>query len=454
MDKLKSINPATGETLSEHAQHTDAEIDAALTRSVKAFAANRQTRFDTRAERMRAVADVLEDRKEKYAHLMTAEMGKPIKQARAEVEKCALACRFYADKAEGFLADETVGDDGKKYVRHLPIGPVLAVMPWNFPFWQAIRFAAPNLMAGNTGVLKHAGNVTGCALALQDLFEEAGFPQGTFETLKIESKRAERVIRDDRIRAVTLTGSEKAGSAVAAVAGDVIKKTVLELGGSDAFIVMPSADLEDAARVGVDARTTNSGQSCIAAKRFIVHVDVYDAYRDAFIAELERQTVGDPTSDETDIGPLVSADACETLDEQVRKTVSMGGRRVTGARPMDRTGAFFEPGLLEDIPSGSPAAVDELFGPVALFSRVRSLSDAIELANDHRYGLGSAIFTTDKNEIEHAVNHLDAGTTAVNQKVASTPELPFGGVKASGYGRELARDGILEFTNRKAVAIK
>lgn len=454
MDMLKSINPANGETLSEHEQHTDAEVEAALTRSVKAFEANRSLSFDDRADRMRAVADVLEDRKDKYAHLMTAEMGKPIKQARAEVEKCALACRFYADKAEAFLADEHVDDDPKRYVRHLPIGPVLAVMPWNFPFWQVIRFAAPNLMAGNTGVLKHASNVTGCALALQDLFEAAGFTPGSFGTLKLSSGRMEKVIRDDRVRAVTLTGSEKAGSAVAAVAGEVIKKTVLELGGSDALIVMPSADLEAAARVGVDARLTNSGQSCIAAKRFIVHADIYDAYREAFIAEMEKQIVGDPTLDDTDVGPLVSAEACTGLDEQVKKTVAMGGVRVTGATPMDRPGAFFEPGVIEDIPAQSPGAVDELFGPVALFSRVRSLADAIHLANSHRYGLGSAIFTQDKDEIETAVNGLDAGTTAVNQKVASTPELPFGGVKASGYGRELARDGVLEFTNRKAVAIK
>ena len=454
MDMLKSINPANGETLSEHVQHSDAEVEVALARAQKAFESNRLTSFADRAERMRAVADVLEDRKAKYAHLMTAEMGKPIKQARAEVEKCALACRFYADRAEMFLADERVDDDPKRYVRHLPIGPVLAVMPWNFPFWQVIRFAAPNLMAGNTGVLKHASNVTGCALAIQDLFEEAGFIPGSFETLKLSSSRTEKVIRDDRIRAVTLTGSEKAGSAVAAVAGEVIKKTVLELGGSDAFIVMPSADLEAAAKVGVDARLTNSGQSCIAAKRFIVHADIHDAYRDAFIAEMDRQTVGDPTQDVTDVGPLVSADACARLEDQVNKTVSMGGVRVTGARPINRPGAFFEPGVIEDIPARSPGAVDELFGPVALFNRVRSLADAIHLANSHRYGLGSAIFTCDEDEIETAVNGLDAGTTAVNQKVASTLELPFGGVKASGYGRELARDGVLEFTNRKAVAIK
>lgn len=454
MSTLKSVNPATGEPLSEHAEHTDAEIEAALGRAQKAFTANRSQSFDERAKRMHAVADILEDRKDKYAHLMTAEMGKPIKQGRAEIEKCALTCRFYADKAEAFMADEQIGDDGAQYVRHLPIGPVLAVMPWNFPFWQVVRFAAPNLMAGNTGVLKHAGNVTGCALALHDLFSEAGFAEGSFETLKINSKRVEKIIRDDRIRAVTLTGSEKAGSSVAAIAGEVIKKTVLELGGSDAFIVMPSADLEAAAKVGVDARLTNSGQSCIAAKRFIVHADIYDAYRDAFIAELERQKVGDPTRDETDVGPLVSAEACETLKGQISKTVSMGARRVTGARPKDGVGAFFEPGLLEDIPANSPGAIDEFFGPVALFTRVRSLTEAIDYANDHRYGLGSAIFTNDASEIEAAVNGLDAGSTAVNQKVASTPELPFGGVKASGYGRELARDGILEFTNRKAVSVK
>lgn len=454
MNMLKTINPANGDLISEHEQHSDAEIEAALARSARAFQAGRSQSFDDRAARMRSVADVLENRKDKYAHLMTVEMGKPISQARAEVEKCAMICRHYAQHAEALMADETVGDDPKRYVRHLPLGPVLAVMPWNFPFWQVIRFAAPNLMAGNTAVLKHASNVTGCALALGDLFHEAGFAEGTFEVLKTGSDRIGKIIRDDRIRAVTLTGSEKAGSAVAAIAGEVIKKTVLELGGSDAFIVMPSADLEAAAKVGVDARMTNSGQSCIAAKRFIVHADIYEAYRDAFIAELERQSVGDPTLDSTDIGPLVSAEARDDLAEKVKKTVAMGAKRVVGAQPQSGAGAYFQPGVLEEIPANSPGAVDEFFGPVALFTRVRSLSDAIAIANDHRYGLGSAIFTNDDKEIEMAINHLEAGTTAVNQKVSSQAELPFGGVKRSGYGRELARDGLLEFTNRKAVAVK
>lgn len=454
MSPLKTINPANGEMLAEHEQHTDAEIDAALTRSVRAFQAGRSRSFDERAKRLRSVADVLESRKDKYAHLMTVEMGKPITQSRAEVEKCAMICRHYADHAEALMVDEPVGKDGKRYVRHLPLGPVLAIMPWNFPFWQVIRFAAPNLMAGNTAVLKHASNVTGCALALSDLFDEAGFADCSFEVLKTKSDRIGKIIRDDRIRAVTLTGSEKAGSAVAAIAGEVIKKTVLELGGSDAFIVMPSADLEAAAKVGVDARMTNSGQSCIAAKRFIVHADIYDAYRDAFIAEMERQSVGDPTLDSTNIGPLVSAGARDELAGQVKKTVEMGAKRIAGAKPKEGPGAFFEPGVLEDIPANSPGAVDELFGPVALFTRVRSLTEAIETSNDHRYGLGSAIFTNDGDEIAMAVNQLDAGTTAVNQKVSSQAELPFGGVKRSGYGRELARDGLLEFTNRKAVAIK
>jgi succinate-semialdehyde dehydrogenase/glutarate-semialdehyde dehydrogenase len=450
---LKSVNPATGETIADYNEHTDREVDAALARAEAAFRAGDIRDFAGRAAKMRAAADILDAERENFAALMTAEMGKTIASARAEAEKCATACRFYADHAEGFLADEALpSDHARAFARHLPLGPVLAVMPWNFPFWQVVRFAAPALMAGNAGLLKHASNVTGCALALEDLFRRAGFGDA-FQTLKVGSKRVAQIIGDDRIRAVTLTGSESAGKSVAAAAGAAIKKTVLELGGSDAFIVMPSADLGAAVETGVKARMINNGQSCIAAKRFIVHDDIYAEFRDRFIERLKALKIGDPMREDTDIGPLVSDRAREDLHAQVFDSVGDGAVRTWGAEPISGRGAYYMPGLLENIPVSSPAYEEELFGPVAVFFRAAGFDRAIAIANDHRYGLGSAIWTNDEREMQQAADRLEAGCTFVNAMVASDPRLPFGGVKASGYGRELARDGILEFVNRKTIAI-
>jgi succinate-semialdehyde dehydrogenase/glutarate-semialdehyde dehydrogenase len=450
---MKSINPATGRTIAEYKEHSDKEIDAALERATNAFKAVAPRDFAARAANMRAAADILDAERETFAALMTAEMGKTIASARAEAEKCAGACRYFAEHAEQFLADEALpSDHARAFARHLPLGPVLAIMPWNFPFWQVIRFAAPALMAGNVGLLKHASNVTGCALALEDIFRRAGFGDA-FQTLKISPKKVAQVIEDRRIKAVTITGSEGAGRSVAATAGGAIKRTVLELGGSDAFIVMPSADFDLAVETGVKARIINNGQSCIAAKRFIIHDDIYDAYRDAFIARLKTLKVGDPMQEDTDIGPLVSAKAREDLHAQVFDSVGDGAKRTFGAEPIGADGAYYQPGLLEDIPFSSPAYKEELFGPVAVFFRAASFDRAIEIANDHRYGLGSAIWTNDEGEMQAAADRLEAGATFVNAMVASDSRLPFGGVKASGYGRELARDGMLEFVNRKTVAI-
>jgi len=451
---LTSVNPATGETIKTHKEHSGAEIDAALDRAAHYSRAVRRADFATRAERMRRAADLLDSERDAFAKLMTAEMGKTIAASRAEAEKCAWVCRYYADNAEAFLADETIETDkARSFVRSLPLGPVLAVMPWNFPFWQVMRFAAPALMAGNAGLLKHASNVSGCALAIEDLFRRAGFEDGAFQTLLIGSARVESVLRDQRVMAATLTGSEGAGSAVARVAGAEIKKTVLELGGSDAFLVMPSADLDKAAEIGVKARTINNGQSCIAAKRFIVHAEIYDDYRDRFLERLQALTVGDPMREETDIGPLVSEKAREEVNGQVFDSVGDGAVRAWGAEMMEGPGAFYRPGLLENIPRGCPAWEEEVFAPVALFFRAESFDRAVDLANDHRYGLSSAIWTEDASEQEAAIERLEAGATFINDMTASDPRLPFGGIKKSGYGRELARDGIREFVNRKTVAV-
>ncbi len=450
---LTSTNPATGETIAEYAEHTDKELDAALDRAQAAFRAVRLRDFTGRAEKMRAAADILDAERERFAALMTAEMGKTIVSARAETEKCAGACRYFAEHAEAFMADETLeSGHARAFVRHLPTGPVLAVMPWNFPFWQAIRFAAPALMAGNTALLKHASNVTGCALALEDLFRRAGFDDA-FQTLKIGSARVASVIEDDRVAAVTLTGSEGAGVSVGEAAGRAIKKTVLELGGADAFIVMPGADLDAAVETGVKARLINNGQSCIAAKRFIVHDDIYENYRDRFLARLQALKIGDPMRDDTDVGPLVSTRAREDLHAQVFDSVGEGAVRTWGAEPMPGKGAWYLPGILENIPVSSPAYKEELFGPVAGFFRAASFERAIAIANDHRYGLGAAIWTNDADEIAEAADRLEAGCTFINAMVASDSRMPFGGVKRSGHGRELARDGMLEFVNRKTIAI-
>ena len=451
---IATTNPATGETLKTFTAHTDAEVDAAIARSVEAHHALKAMDVEERAALMLRAAEITEARADELARLATTEMGKPIAQGRGEAGKCAWVCRHYAEHTADYLADEVVDTDAtRSFRRFLPLGPVLAVMPWNYPFWQVYRFAAPALMAGNTCLLKHASNVPQCALAMQEIFEQAGFPAGSFETLLIGGSEVERILRDERVRAATLTGSEPAGSAVASVCGELIKPTVLELGGSDAFIVMSSADLDRAVEVGVRARTQNNGQSCIAAKRFIVDAEIYDEFRARFAAALDALDVGDPMEEGTDIGPLVNPDALDEIMEQVGQAVADGATLVTGGTRLDRDGAYMSPGLLEDIPEGSRAYSEEIFGPVALLFRCDGIEDALRIANDSPFGLGGAIFTENEVEMMRAVDDLEAGATFINSMTASDPRLPFGGIKRSGYGRELAREGQRAFCNIKTVSI-
>jgi succinate-semialdehyde dehydrogenase/glutarate-semialdehyde dehydrogenase len=451
---LQSINPASGEVIETFDETTDAQLEAALERAEQAFRSYRSTSFAERAAWLRQAAEILEREKDKWARVMTREMGKTYKAAVAEAEKCAVACRYFAENGERFLADETIETEAERsFVRYLPVGPVLAVMPWNFPFWQVVRFAAPALMAGNVGLLKHASNVSRCALALEEIFRRAGFPAGTFQTLLIGSARVARVIADERVKAVTLTGSDVAGSSVAEHAGRHLKKTVLELGGSDPFIVLPSADLQSAVSTAIAARNINNGQSCIAAKRFIVHERVYDDFERRMVEGLKRLKVGDPMDLATDVGPLATAQIRDTVARQVDESVGAGARLLTGGRRLEGRGNFYAVSALADIPREAPAFREEVFGPVALLFKVRNLDEAIELANASIYGLGSSVWTNDEAERRRAIDELEAGTTFINAMVASDARLPFGGVKRSGYGRELARHGIREFVNAKAVSI-
>ncbi|WP_427452860.1 NAD-dependent succinate-semialdehyde dehydrogenase [Litorimonas sp. WD9-15] len=451
---IASTNPATGEVVKTFDAHTEAEVDLAIAAAVVAHEAVRDWDFDQRAKHMHKLGDLIEAEVDSLAEIMTLEMGKTLAQAKGEVLKCAKCCHFYADHAAEMLADEIVETDAaKSYRAYLPLGVVLAVMPWNYPLWQVIRFIAPALMAGNTGLLKHASNVPQCALALQDLVERAGFPEGSFSALLISGSRVEKILRDDRVRAATLTGSEPAGASVAAICGDEIKPTVLELGGSDAFIIMPSADIDEAVKVGVKARTQNNGQSCIAAKRFIIHADIYDAVKAKFVEAFEALIIGDPTDGDTDIGPLVSREARAELDEQVQTALSEGALRVTGCETMHGEGAYYRPGIIENIAKGTQTFYQEFFGPVAMFFKVEDLDAAIELANDSPFGLGSSIWTQDKAEQSTAIKRLEAGGTFVNAMTASDPRLPFGGIKRSGYGRELSSEGIRAFCNVKTVYI-
>jgi len=451
---IATTNPATGKIEKTFTAHTDAEVDLAIAKSVVAFERLKDTTLEQRAAWIHKAADILEADAPHFGRLMTLEMGKPLDQAIAESKKCATACRYYADNAADIMADEIV-DTGrtKSFRRILPLGPVLAVMPWNYPFWQVVRFAAPALMAGNTGLLKHASNVPQCALALEELFTRAGFPDGCFQTLLISGSKVERILRDPRIVAATLTGSEPAGASVASICGDEIKPTLLELGGSDAFIIMPSADIKKAVQVGVDARTKNNGQSCIAAKRFIIHADVYDDVRSRLAAKFDALVVGDPMQDGTDIGPLVDNAAVEELSSQVDNALAQGARRVTGAEAINKAGSWFQPGIIENVTQDMDAYAQEMFGPVAMLFKVESLDDAIALANDSSFGLGSAIFTQDETEMEQAFTQIEAGSTFVNTMTASDPRLPFGGIKRSGYGRELAREGLLTFCNVKTCVV-
>lgn len=451
---IASIDPATGALLRSFTPHDGAEVERRLRLAAERFRDWRRRPVAERAARVAAAGEWLSAEREALASLMTAEMGKLLSAALAEVDKCAWACRYYAEQGERFLAPETVATDhAEARVRFDPIGPVLAVMPWNFPLWQVFRFAAPALVAGNVGLLKHASNVPGSALAIERAFAEAGLPEGCFQTLLIESAAVAPVIADPRVAAVTLTGSEGAGAEVAAAAGRALKKCVLELGGSDPFLVMPSADLDAAVATAVRARTINNGQSCIAAKRFIVHDAVYERFERDFVARLATLKVGDPRDPETEVGPLATPAIRDELAEQVERSVAAGARLLSGGRRIDGPGNYYEPTALAEPPPGSPAFAEELFGPVAVLFRARDLDHALELANATSFGLGAAIWTRERGEAERAEAELESGSVFVNGMVASDPRLPFGGVKRSGYGRELARYGLLEFVNVKTVVL-
>ncbi|MEJ2215393.1 MAG: NAD-dependent succinate-semialdehyde dehydrogenase [Gemmatimonadota bacterium] len=450
---MLSKNPATGETLKEFDEITDAELERRLQAAADAFASFRTTSFEQRAVWMTHAADILESESRRLGELMTTEMGKPVTQAVAEAEKCAWVCRYYAKQAASFLADEPVETGARSsWVKYQPLGPVLAVMPWNFPFWQLFRFAAPGLMAGNVGLLKHASNVPQCALEIEDIFQRAGFPDGVFQTLLIGAGRVDGVLDDARIRAATLTGSEPAGSAVAQRAGRRIKKTVLELGGSDPFVIMPSADMDAAVSTAVKARVQNNGQSCIAAKRFVLHEAIADEFTERFVQAMEALTVGDPMDGATDVGPLATEAIREELAKQVADSVAAGAELLTGGQLLDRPGWYYAPTVLASIPEDAPAAREETFGPVASLFVVHDIDEAIARANDTDFGLGAAAWTTDDGERQRFVDGLDAGCVFINGMVASDPRLPFGGVKHSGYGRELSIYGIREFVNIKTVS--
>ena len=454
---ITSQNPATGETLMTFEAQTSAQVQDAIATAHATFQIWRTTSFGHRAALMRRAADLVAEDSESIATIMTLEMGKTLKSARAEVAKCVTGMRWYAQNAEQLLADEPIDpaavNASKAFARYAPLGVVLAVMPWNFPLWQVMRFAAPALMAGNVGLLKHASNVPQCALYLEDLFRRAGFPDGCFTTLLIGARDVEPVLRDPRVRAATLTGSELAGQSVAAVCGDEIKKTVLELGGSDPFIVMPSADVQRAAEVAVTARCQNNGQSCIAAKRFIVHTDVYDEFAQAFVARMAALVVGDPMDEATDIGPLATESGRADVEVMVSDARTKGAAILCGGRAVAGPGWFYEPTVVAEMTPDVVMYAEEVFGPVAGLYRVDSLDEAIELGNGTIYGLGSNAWTTDPQEQDRFIRDLDSGVVTINGMTVSHNEMPFGGTKRSGYGRELSGHGIREFCNIKAVWI-
>src|SRR5213596_1289289 len=451
---IASINPATSEKLKEFSPFDDSEIEKRLGRAEKAFRKYRRTTFTERSELLEAVAELLFQEKKRFAEVITLEMGKLFRDSVAEIEKCARGCQFYAENGERFLEDEVAQTDAaKSYVQYQPLGPVLAIMPWNFPFWQVFRFAAPALMAGNIGLLKHASNVPQCALAIEEIFCRAGFEEGVFQTLLIEPEQVDKLIVDPRVKAVTVTGSEKAGAAVASAAAREIKKSVLELGGSDAFIVMPSADFKSALSTAVKARTINTGQSCIAAKRFIIADEIYERFLQQFVERMRALKVGDPMDPETELGPLATEQILQGLDDQVQKTIAQGAKLLTGGNRIHGPGFFYEPTVLVNVPRQSPAYCEEVFGPVAAVFRVRDAHNAIELANDTTFGLGSSAWTNDPAEQELFASELETGMVFINAMVASDPRLPFGGVKRSGFGRELGAAGIREFTNAKTIWI-
>jgi succinate-semialdehyde dehydrogenase / glutarate-semialdehyde dehydrogenase len=451
---ITSINPATGQVLQTFEPHSKHEIEKRLQRSMEAFEQQRRSTLEQRAQAMDRAAEILEAERNDFAIIMTREMGKPVRAAVEEAKKCALVCRYYAGNASRFLAEEDApAQTARSSIRFEPLGPVLAVMPWNFPFWQVFRFAAPALMAGNVGLLKHASNVPQCALAIEDIFRRAGFPEGAFQTLLVGSEQVGGLIEDARVRAVTLTGSLGAGRSVASAAGKMIKKSVLELGGSDPFIVMPSADLDAAVGTAVRARTINNGQSCIAAKRFIIDRQIAPEFEREFVKRMASLNVGDPMDETTDIGPLATAGVLRDLEAQVKKTVRMGARVLLGGRRVTGPGYFFPPTVLTDIPPGSPAQSEELFGPVASLWHADGMEEAVRIANDTPFGLGACAWTNDEHERDLFIEQIVAGVAVINGMVASTPTLPFGGVKQSGYGRELSSFGIREFVNIKAVSV-
>jgi len=451
---IASISPTTGETLKTFKALSAEQIEEKLQLAADTFRTYRRTSFEERASMMMRAAEILESDKNALAKIMTTEMGKPIKAAVSEAEKCAWVCRYYAENAQHHLADQIVETNaGKSYVKFQPLGPVLAVMPWNFPFWQVFRFAAPALMAGNVGLLKHASNVPQCALAIEEIFTRAGFPPGAFQTLLIGSDAVEGILSDVRVVAATLTGSEPAGRSVASIAGKQIKKTVLELGGSDPFIVMASANLDEAVTTAVKARTINNGQSCIAAKRFIVAKEIYEEFERRFVDEMRALRIGDPMEESTDIGPLATPQIVGDLEEQVQRATAAGACVLTGGKRPDRPGNFFEPTVLVNIDLKTPVSCEEIFGPVAMLFRASGIDEAIQIANATPFGLGSSAWTNDVKEQAQFIEELEAGSVFINGMVASDPRLPFGGVKHSGYGRELAEFGIREFVNIKTVWI-
>jgi succinate-semialdehyde dehydrogenase/glutarate-semialdehyde dehydrogenase len=452
---METINPTTGERLKTFDLWNDRHLEHALQEAATATTGWQTTSFPERARLFRNIAAELRANTAYYAMLITLEMGKAIKEAYAEIEKCASGCEFYAEHAERLLTDEKIESDaGLSYVAYLPLGTVLAIMPWNFPFWQVFRFAAPSLMAGNTAVMKHASNVPQCALAIEAIFHKAGFPRGVFRTLMISAAQAEKVIADPRIHAVTLTGSEAAGRKVAAAAGANLKKTVLELGGSDAFIVLADANLEQAATVGVASRFLNAGQSCIAAKRFILVEDIAEEFLGLFKQKAHALRLGDPTQENTQLGPMARADLRDQLLKQVTDSISLGARIALRGGPAAGPGFFYEPTVIDHVRPGMRAYEEELFGPVAVVIRAKDEVDAVRIANDHRYGLGASIWTQDTKKGEQLARRIQSGASFVNGMVKSDPRLPFGGIKASGYGRELSVHGIREFVNVKTIWIR
>jgi len=453
---IATINPATGETIKTFEALSDREIEEKLATAQTAFESYRRIPFAQKAKWMNATAEVLEKDKQRFGNIITEEMGKTLLSAIAEVEKCALVCRYYADNAEKFLADVPAETDASSsFVRYQPLGVILAVMPWNFPFWQVFRFAAPALMAGNVGILKHASNVPQCALNIEEIFLEAGIPDGAFQTLLVSADKVAKIIADDRVKAATLTGSEFAGASLAENAGKQIKKTVLELGGSDPFIVMESADLETAVRTATTARTMNNGQSCIAAKRFILAEAIADEFEQRLTESFKALRVGDPMDPETDIGPLATPDIRNDLDQLVQTCIQKGSKVLVGGSALsDRPGNFYPPTILKDNPPGSPAYDEEFFGPVALVFRVSGIDEAIALANNSPFGLGASAWTANSDQRDRFINELEAGAVFINGLVKSDPRLPFGGIKRSGYGRELSIQGIHEFVNIKTVWVK